>query len=448
MDIHWIIDYVDKPLRLIWVDDVFFPPDWLKTNQIPLINRGVIEQAVHMNDTDPSAVYDLPYQLQWMLAIRKICQELRVGFAVASFSYCEQKIKEFKTETTLFLCDVQNLATKNENLVQDYGYDFVLNNLQDSWERVKFHTRFWDPAKTLRKFPELDNFGDFRKKNITPDPGEPREYREWIQSFLLHSDPYVCDAIRFYSKPWIEVWPYPWEHDALETRDQRGLKEAAQWLELPVEVLERNNSESLKALLMYGSDDEPWGDWDVEEYDPHHNSRTIQIEVLKAVFRRLNIPFESFFPNYERWVRVPCYPLLPFLVSLRSLFSHMEREGRPPEVIELSGTPLETRGFEFYILSLKLLKEDPNEPDKRDPYGLASSFRQMEFDKNWEVQAHTTTLKLRSLPWCRTLNLRNNLEQEYPFMKLFSRGSKVPVVAIYFSPYFVHLVWTGTLIDQ
>lgn len=445
MDIYWIIDYVYKPLRLIWVDDVFFPPDWVRpSEENAVIYKNGIEQALQIQDNYPSEVSNLPRQQQWMLAIRQICQELGVGFAVTSFSYCEQNIQELKTETTLFLCDVQNLGTDNQDLMQVYGYHFVLNNLSDSWKRVKFHTRFWSPAETIRRFPELEDFGDFRQKNITPDPQEPATYREWIGSFLIHPDSYVCDAIRFYSKPWVEKWGYTWTHDNLMRKDRRCLPEAARWLELPIEVLARNNSESLKGLLMWGNDNDPWGDWDVEESEPHQNSRKIQIKVLEATCKKLDLPFQSFFISDERWIRVPCFPLLPFLVSLRSLFSHMTREGRPPETIELTGTPLEPRGFEFYLLSIRLSQD----PKQNDPWGLAEAFRQRDFDEKHKDGEHTTTLNLRVLPWCRTLNLSKNLGTDHSYMKLFRHGSKIPVVAVYFAPYFIHLVWTGVLIDQ
>ncbi len=157
---------------------------------------------------------------------------------------------------------------------------------------------------------------------------------------------------------------------------------------------------------------------------------------MKAVCSKLELPLSSFI-SHDNWIRVPCEPFLPFLVSLRSLYAHMEREGRSPEEITLEKNSSSRGQFDVYILSLKLKDNGRN-----DPWGLADKYY-----SNEKKGQNTTTKHLKALVSCQTLNFSKVIDNTKKYIRCFQDGTKRPVVSIYFAPYYVHIVWTGITVD-
>ncbi|MEL4898319.1 hypothetical protein [Crocosphaera sp. Alani8] len=176
-------------MRIIWVDDAFFPPDNLtqdikvnrNRNNVPNIGKVWIDNFLdNYQDDDPDDLPDtLPVQGKWLLANKKICEQKKNGFGVTSFEFCEQHINELNTEETLFLIDVQNLnalGVQNPNL---YGYKWVKNN-QLPTDRVKYYTRYPTSQVQARRLYFLDiSYEGY----IIPDT-DTKQLEQWIDSFL------------------------------------------------------------------------------------------------------------------------------------------------------------------------------------------------------------------------------------------------------------------------
>ncbi len=431
--IYWIVFPENKVLRIIWIDDVFLPPDDAKKKgyRLSFLGHNWIDSFLdNYQDEDPDSLPNaLPIQAGWLLAIKNACEKKNVGFGVTSFAHCHQHIDEFNAEKTLFLIDIENLYAENSEL---YGYEFV-KKTQIPRQRLKYYTRNRATMGRARQlyFPDISD-----RDYITPDT-DTKRLEQWIDSFLIHYDPLVSLAIEFYSKPWVENWGYEWKHGPIQDLNKKCLsefKEFAPALDLSIDDLSADNSESVKSLLMWRGNGDPFAEWDVAY--PHQNSRKLQIKVLKAVCNKLQIPLTSYISE-DKWIRVPCEPFLPFLVSLRSLYSHMEREGRPPEKITLDKISSSAGGFDVYMLSIELKDNSSN-----DPWGLADGFYSHE-----RQGQNTTTRHLRALVSCRTLDISPGIDITKNYLRFFKNGTKRPVVSIYFGPYYIHIVWTGIIVD-
>lgn len=438
--IYWIVSDENKALRVIWVDDSFFPPSEATSlsselntrHNIPDIGCDWLDGFLDSYSAEnPDSLPDtLPSQAGWLLAIKNTCEEKNVGFGVTSFNYCREFIQKFNTEETLFLIDIQNIYAENFEL---YGYEFV-QETQLPRERLRYYTRYPSNISRARQL----YFRNLSQEDYLNPDTDTEKLKQWIDQQLIHYDPYVCRAIEFYSKPWIENWGYEWEHDEIEDLEKKCLSEFQEYserLNLSFEDLSVDNSESVKSLLMWCGKEDPWAEWDVAY--PHQNSRQLQIKVLKAVFTRLSLPLVSYIAD-DKWIRVPCEPFLPFLVSLRCLYAHMERQDRPPEQITLDKISSSSGGFDVYMLTLELKDNGSN-----DPWGLADRFHGTKLEGQ-----NTTTRHLRALVSCRVLDLSPAIDIDNKgYLRCFKDGTKRPVVSIYFAPFRVHVVWTAITVD-
>ena len=190
--IYWVVSPENKPLRIIWVDDAFFPPDNLtqdikvnrNRNNVPNIGKVWIDNFLdNYQDDDPDDLPDaLPNQAKWLLLKKNMCQEKNIGFGVTSFKYGEEHIDELNTDKTLFLIDAQNINVLSSLNSELYGYQFVKNN-QLPRERVMYYTRNSDKLdiKGIRKqkFPDIKD-QDF----IIPSSDNTKSLESWVDSFL------------------------------------------------------------------------------------------------------------------------------------------------------------------------------------------------------------------------------------------------------------------------
>ena len=156
-------------MRIIWVDDAFFPPDNLtqdikvnrNRNNVPNIGKVWIDNFLdNYQDDDPDDLPDrLPVQGKWLLANKNACEPKSFAFAVTSFEFCDEHIDDLNTEDTLFLIDVQNLNASGNNQDKElYGYKFVKNNKIPK-ERIRYYTRHPNSIGQARKlyFPDISD---------------------------------------------------------------------------------------------------------------------------------------------------------------------------------------------------------------------------------------------------------------------------------------------------
>ncbi len=453
-DIRWLVEDADKPLRLVWIDDVFFPPESFRpTAMDPAIGHRAIEAVLQLNDIPP----DLPSQFQWLLAIRQLCINLNIAFAVTNFRYCEdpQNFEQLDGDRTLFLVDIQNRCVEDDP--EWYGYQFV-SSLQLSLESIKFHTRYCDLDGAQRKFPNLH----INRDSYIQPSVDTSQLEQWIDSCLLHPDPVICNAVRFYSLPWKDNWSRKWEHDDLQDRNSIQLQELSRWLDLPIEDVAARDGEAAKCLLLWDGSRRIRGTWTGR--NPHREGRAMSGKVLKAVLKKLQIELANANEiSDEEWFCFPSTPCFPFLVSIRSLLWMMEREGKSPRgiyFIKKSPDP------DIYLFSLELL--DRYNENELDPWGLATKFYKQidlrsavskllaDYDKSANAatlvnglrglisKENTTSLYLRDLSHSKTIGLNPRFWQTTTYyLDLFREMSDIPLVALGFGPHYVHIKWTA-----
>ena len=262
---------------------------------------------------------------------------------------------------------------------------------------------------------------------------KPR-FEHWLNSILIHPESKVFNTMNFYASPWNEKKHF-WYHDDLQNSNGVVISRITNWLTIEPEELTKDKGESAKSLFLWHGDPQSqnlWGSW--SEIYEYRRERHLQGKILKKVCKKLgiNIILGDSIAG-ENWMRMPCTPCLPFLVSLKSFLWFLEiKDQRPIEALKLN--KFEGDNADAYVLSLKL--QDIN---KNDPWGLTEYF----YSTNQKDTEHTTTKHLKSLTRCQTIGLSDKKNDEQPCMRLFREGTPKPVVSVEFAPYHIHLMWTA-----
>ena len=255
-------------------------------------------------------------------------------------------------------------------------------------------------------------------KNLSPE----------LMSFFgkgMHADGVIDAAIRFYATPWKAGWNGEgWDHDYLEDKKKNSdqLRALVEWLGESVLIDDlvpqsSDKTESAKSLMIWHGEDL----WEKENPPwKARDRRRIKGKVLNAVLKKLDIPFDPI-PD-DKSVTMPCVPCFPFLVSLRSFLQRCKKE--EIEVSKMYFFQLgENPQVNIFRLVLPL----------KDPSMLAKKLLGLE-------RTGAFTSSLRDVPHCRTSELTSTEGKDY--MRLFTEGTELPVVAVEIGPGQINLIWS------
>ena len=270
--------------------------------------------------------------------------------------------------------------------------------------------------------PLLPGYTVFQKAQHADYVLQHGKFRPDLMSFFgkgRHEDTIIADAIEFYAKPWEENWTEDgWHHDRLQETDSAQLRALAEWLGSSISINELHKSphegESAKSLMI-------WKAEDLWEEPPWEGGirRSIQGNVLNAALEKFGMPFSV--PK-EKAITMPCVPCFPFLVSLRNFlwFCVKEEDRADVEKIRFSNWG---ENPQVNMISLML----PLKNSAR----LAKKFFGIE-------RQGTFTNALIDVTHCRTDGLRSDGD----YMRLFSEGTELPVVAVEIVPNQINLIWS------
>ncbi|MCK4303288.1 MAG: hypothetical protein KAY24_03535 [Candidatus Eisenbacteria sp.] len=424
-DVFWLVNS-EATLRVVWIDDMFFPSPKVQKNFEPgeeMIGETQIRSALReeLTEEDESAMAKTN---QWRIReIAASCNKRSVGFGVANFELRAGRISELlrsEESTTLFLLDVRNAGAPGDE-GDDYGIRFREQH-EIPFTHMRFYTR-----KPDRLGKGLVRYAIFATRGTIDD-----ELNGWILGLFYHEDPHIGSALRLYAMPWNESWPEKWFRGKYHCEDHPDhAQEVAGWL-----GMERGDANrdpfftSAKSLMIWHPDDgEEEKDYRGErklkgDKPPSHPpSYAIDGATLRAAMQKLEIRTTGI--DEGRQYRFPVSPGLPFLLSLR-LFAAEAKSDSPEIVWDCLRTG--KGDAEIYRVAVKCAERD---------WGLRESYHR-DTGRGHGMKTHLVNLTRA------TINLGSELDAEWK--GLFddtSDETRLPVVAPYIRPGWVHLFWTA-----
>jgi hypothetical protein len=328
-DIYWFSGREGYQQHVLWIDDQFFPSDPSGRRDTPAFNHEWFAQDDWSSSHDAVAV---------LADVKKKCEQRRIGLAVTSFGYCEQHLEELVTEGALLLMDVQNLDAPSGMDRELYGYRFVASSealrAKLLASRLRFFTRY--QRETMRRANELHGLGLTDDHYLTPLPTGATSLARWLDSWLLHREPVIADALRFYAQPWAQGSPYKWNSPPQENHDaEQWQDELARWLRLPPGEVDKEDSKSLLIWRLQEGEDldeRIFGDYyqsGAAEVPESLGEYCLSVPVLEALLRKLEISSDGLDKITD--IYMPLCPSLPFFLALWLLGKDVRKEG--PKVV-------------------------------------------------------------------------------------------------------------------
>ena len=274
---------------------------------------------------------------------------------------------------------------------------------------------------------------------------------EWGKKFPnLHTDPWINNGItkwlEFYRQLNADGYPQRFcQHGEVNSETWTIQASPKEYNKLLAAMFDPDNAYSfgegdtngIKALLMLyrepskDANNEHWFKlWqsNMSELDGHRISRQYLIPVLKAVFEgEVDVEHDE--------MRLPLFPALPFLLSLRALVQAMLDEPNGCILDRESKVVLKGRDG-IYRLSIPLVQSEPLR------FGLAKTWVRKCAPDGIDRTHTGVCAKLWSASLAK-VNVSSNAVQdpfEIALLRLFD-GPGRPVVGVSFAPHFIHLHW-------
>lgn len=308
--------------HLYWVDDRFFVDEKV-LQEVLGKSASSVEQAPPMGVAWVEFVKDKDRQAPrgpagWYIRFARqflqICEDFKIGFSVASFTYINQHLELTNDDQNCFLLDVQNLVD-NEWDTETYGIHFAKNKKLLPL-RCRLFSRLRGPDQTEDAMNILGvDANALDRIYITVDQGASNRVKHWLGEFLQRADP-VAKAVRFYARPWREQdWPGKWNAPPNTNHDNPHYgRKLAEWLGVSINELGEDAFTMASKCLFIWQRDEHW-QWHLTD-TPSGQSANYKINgvILKAFWKHLGVSVNELSDHDD--YRMPLNPALPFLLAL------------------------------------------------------------------------------------------------------------------------------------
>jgi len=420
-NLFWILQNYNNKGTLIWVDDLFFASSTFpRTSDEPEITNHWFESRL--------SILQLGRQIDgtqdkfgaYLQVIYTICQGLKFNFLVANFSgsknYLAQNNISNSPLLNLFLIDIENKEIEDQTEGKYYGCQFVIDNLKNFFQegKVRFYTRFVNRVEEFHDFTITMTTNECISPSYMKNSPETTKIKTWLESFVIHPDPIICEFLKFYSKPWTDQWQHKW-HDENDHNNQDDPDELKKFLGNNVDV---KLSDS-KCLLIWRGNPNRWGEWFLSAENtvqPLREGYPVSGKVLQAVMERLNINVEGI--DHNSSYRMPLDAALPFLLCLRLFACQVN-----PEAPKVIWNRLVNNDNVIYQLAIQCSEKS---------WGLRNRYY-----NQGDHQAELSKC-LQNLMQCK-LEIRGTDE----WVTLFNGGVTYPPYGLYFTPGQVHLFWVS-----
>ena len=278
-------------------------------------NAGAIDEMVITEQQKYAAI---------ALSLMEVCTECGVNLILADFEKAHDVW--FRAPNAIFLLDIQNLMKPLERFFQQHGiddtnWDWDLYGLRCAvaygmpLSRFRFFTRF--RGRIAESLPDWSNnlfpdYSYFERNAVMLDANTTiikERIREFIKNNLLHEDRHITEMLLWFLD-------LPLTRNGLYNHAVLGEQKALEKLKHKFKVAEVCD-ESAKAIAL-GTND-----WLVSATT---NGYQLKVSVLQGALKALGFPNVALKDLTENdWLRLPCAPALPMLLSLKALIHEMNR---------------------------------------------------------------------------------------------------------------------------